>query len=159
MTPDASWGHRGRDGRDHIGQRGDCPKCITHMARGGEPDEVHRGRQQDCGACVASVQHELKIEPEPFRAVHALVKTYEVRRHDRDVRVGDTLLLREYDPDRAAYTGASVRADVVHVTRPGQWGLSEGVAVYGIRVFGRALEPRVLAASFGESAGVTSSAP
>lgn len=42
--------------------------------------------------------HELKCHPHFFAAIAAGKKTFEIRRNDRDYRVGDMLNLREYDP-------------------------------------------------------------
>ena len=48
--------------------------------------------------------HEKKIHPEPFRAIVAGRKTFEVRKFEEPWREGDTLLLREWDPDLYAVT-------------------------------------------------------
>lgn len=42
--------------------------------------------------------HELKCHPHFFAAIAAGKKTFEIRRNDRDYRVGDVLDLREFDP-------------------------------------------------------------
>jgi len=42
--------------------------------------------------------HELKCHPHFFAAISEGKKTFEIRRNDRDYRVGDRLDLREYDP-------------------------------------------------------------
>lgn len=42
--------------------------------------------------------HELKCHPHFFAALAAGKKTFEIRRNDRDYRIGDMLNLREYDP-------------------------------------------------------------
>jgi hypothetical protein len=49
--------------------------------------------------------HELKCWPEYFKAVQSGNKTFEVRKFDRPFAVGDTLVLREYDPKIRDYTG------------------------------------------------------
>jgi hypothetical protein len=44
-------------------------------------------------------------------------KPYELRRDDRDFAVGDTLDLREFDPETGTYSGRSILALVAHVLR------------------------------------------
>lgn len=52
--------------------------------------------------------HELKTWPIPFWDVVSGAKTFEVRKNDRDFKVGDYLVLKEYDPDTQKYTGDRV---------------------------------------------------
>lgn len=61
--------------------------------------------------------HDLKIWPEFFVALGGVGlgrprKTFEIRKNDRNFRVGDTLLLREWDPKTREYSG---RVQVVYV--------------------------------------------
>lgn len=49
-------------------------------------------------AARAPMEHDLKCWPKYYEYVASGDKTFEVRRNDRDFRVGDTLLLREYEP-------------------------------------------------------------
>lgn len=44
--------------------------------------------------------HDLKIWPKYFDPVLSGIKTYEVRKNDRDFRFGDRLVLKEWDPER-----------------------------------------------------------
>lgn len=59
--------------------------------------------------------HDLKIHPECFAPVAAGKKRAEVRINDRDYNAGDTLILREYDPQRG-YTGQKVVALITDAT-------------------------------------------
>jgi len=59
--------------------------------------------------------HELKIWPEYYRAVADGSKTFEVRVFDRDYRVGDYLLLREWLPSLEEYTGEEARVEVTYL--------------------------------------------
>ena len=43
--------------------------------------------------------HNLKLLPEYFDAVANGIKTFEIRKYDRDYKVGDTLHLYEFDPE------------------------------------------------------------
>lgn len=60
--------------------------------------------------------HDLKSWPRFFRPIVNGVRTHELRRNDRDFQVGDILLLREWDPDTAEYTGASCEAVISSIT-------------------------------------------
>lgn len=48
--------------------------------------------------------HELKCWPKFFEAIRDGSKTFEIRKDDRDYRVGDMLVLREWNPLTEAYT-------------------------------------------------------
>ena len=78
------------------------------------------------------VRHELKTHPEPFEAVMAAEKMYEVRVNDRNFQVGDQLLLREWDPYRGDYTGQRLQVTVSYMTQGGTFGLPETLCVMGI---------------------------
>lgn len=59
--------------------------------------------------------HELKIYPDYFKAVIERRKTFEVRRNDRDFKVGDEVVLREYDPYADKYTGRIWYGDITYI--------------------------------------------
>ena len=50
-------------------------------------------------------RHDLKTWPKYFAAVRSGQKRFEIRRNDRDFKVGDILVLREFEPDTQDYTG------------------------------------------------------
>ena len=56
--------------------------------------------------------HLLKTWPVPFWDVVSGAKTFEVRRNDRDFKVGDYLMLKEYDPKTKRYSGEYVIVQV-----------------------------------------------
>lgn len=76
--------------------------------------------------------HFLKIAPEWFGPVVSREKTFEIRRHDRDFKVWDKLVLMEYAD--GAYTGryaiSQVDCIVTHEMFPD--GIAEGYCVMGI---------------------------
>lgn len=76
--------------------------------------------------------HELKCWPEPYRAVVAGRKTYEIRKDDRNYQVGDLLLLQEWDPKTERYTIERAYFEITHKTPGGDWGLPADVCVLGI---------------------------
>ncbi|EOV9647419.1 DUF3850 domain-containing protein [Cronobacter malonaticus] len=67
------------------------------------------------------VTHNLKIWPEHYSAVCAGVKRAELRKNDRDYRVGDTLDLCEWDKDDGSFTGEFISVTVTHVADVSEW--------------------------------------
>ena len=58
-----------------------------------------------------------KIWPEYFNAIASGKKKYELRLNDFDVQEGDMLLLEEWDPKTAKYTGRKIEKKVTYVGR------------------------------------------
>lgn len=56
--------------------------------------------------------HLLKTPTVPFWDVVSGAKTFEVRRNDRDYKVGDYLLLKEYNPETNQYSGEYIIVQV-----------------------------------------------
>ncbi len=54
------------------------------------------------------MEHNLKCWPEYFQAVKFGIKPFEIRKWDRPYKVGDFLILQEYDPNKCDYTGDSI---------------------------------------------------
>jgi hypothetical protein len=63
------------------------------------------------------VEHELKIWPDHFGAILSGAKRQEVRKNDRDFKVGDVLYLREWSPG-VGYSGRGMRVIVTHIAEP-----------------------------------------
>jgi Domain of unknown function (DUF3850) len=63
------------------------------------------------------VEHVLKCWPQFFDAISAEAKTHDLRRSDdRDFRVGDVMLLREFDPNKNTYTGRTLKVAITYIT-------------------------------------------
>lgn len=60
-----------------------------------------------------SITHELKILSEYYNQIQLYNKTFEIRKNDRDYRVGDKLLLKEWDG--TSYTGREKQVDVIYI--------------------------------------------
>ncbi len=73
-------------------------------------------------------KHELKILPEYFSAVAKSLKTFEIRKNDRNYQVGDLLELKEWN-DRK-FTGDSVLMQVTYITDYAQ---KDNYVVMGIK--------------------------
>ena len=86
--------------------------------------------------------HELKSWPDFFAALLDGTKTFEARRNDRDFRVGDTLVLREWIPADSVhsavgtYTGREIKATVTYILYGSEanrrTGVPEGYCVMSI---------------------------
>lgn len=61
--------------------------------------------------------HELKIHPQYFRDVSLGLKKVEIRKNDRNFRERDVLILNEWNPDAAKYTGNQVKRIVSYVLK------------------------------------------
>jgi predicted transcriptional regulator len=60
---------------------------------------------------------EKKTRPKYFQAILDGKKNYEFRLADWECNEGDTLLLREWDPETKDYTGREVRKKVTYVAK------------------------------------------
>lgn len=77
------------------------------------------------------MQHELKILPKYFADIAFREKRFEIRKNDRDFKVGDILKLNEYDGEK--YTGHFIRRNVIYIHHgDGKYGLEEGYCVLGL---------------------------
>jgi hypothetical protein len=84
-------------------------------------------RKRECG----KLTHELKILPEYYDAVEAGIKTFEIRKNDRDYKVGDFLRLREWVAG-SWYTGREITKQVVYIVDNPEY-CKSGYIVMGIK--------------------------
>jgi hypothetical protein len=83
---------------------------------------------------ITTRRHDIKSWPEHFAASAAGLKPFEVRKNDRDYRVGDRITLHEWIPLGAGegrYTGRTLELDVIFITR-NAIGLQEGYVSMGL---------------------------
>ncbi len=78
--------------------------------------------------------HELKILPRWFEDVQSGRKNFEIRRNDRDFKVGDYLLLKEWN--KGKYTGREIMMRIQYIYHgDGAYGLSVGFCVLGLEAY------------------------
>jgi hypothetical protein len=94
-----------------------APKCASESA--GLPD--------------TRMERDLKVWPEFFEKLKSGAKTFELRKNDRGYEVGDTLLLREWNPLMECYTGEALRRRVTYIFRGPGFGIEEGYAVLALK--------------------------
>ena len=76
--------------------------------------------------------HELKIEYNYIREILAGLKTFEVRRDDRNYQLGDFLYLREYNPETDTYGSIEIICFVSYILRDPAY-CKKGFVIMGIR--------------------------
>lgn len=76
--------------------------------------------------------HSLKSWPNFFEKIREGVKTFEIRRDDRDFQIGDLLQLQEYDMSRELYSGNFLTMRISYLLRSPHFGLQDGYVAIGI---------------------------
>lgn len=77
--------------------------------------------------------HELKILPKWFEDVQSGKKKFEIRKNDRNYRVGDFLILKEWN--RGKFTNRYLIRQIEYIYQgDGTYGLSEEYCVLGISI-------------------------
>jgi hypothetical protein len=83
--------------------------------------------------------HELRLHIPHFDEMIDGEKRYDIRKtDDRSFEVGDLINFREWRPvpnmngGTVGYSGRNALARIVHITKPGAWGLPGNLTVLGI---------------------------
>ena len=76
--------------------------------------------------------HELKISPKYFDDVKLGNKRFEIRKDDRDFKVGDLITLREYE--NGQYTGREIKNIlIIYILRDAtEYGLMDSYCILGL---------------------------
>ena len=69
--------------------------------------------------------HRLKTWKPYYQALADRKKKFELRKMDRDFRVGDTLILQEYDNENKMYTGRELEAIIDFMIIGGKFGVQD----------------------------------
>jgi hypothetical protein len=75
--------------------------------------------------------HTLKCNTQSFVAIFDGFKEFEVRKNDRDYKIGDWLCLREWN-ENTGYTKHVIKCQVKYILKGGQYGIEDGYVVMGI---------------------------
>lgn len=77
--------------------------------------------------------HELKVWKTYYKPLLSGHKKFEVRKNDRDFKVGDILILRPFDEKKQEYTTqGEFYFNVTYILDGGKFGIEEGVCVMAI---------------------------
>lgn len=78
--------------------------------------------------------HELKLNRRFFHAVASGKKTFEIRKDDRGYKVGDILILKEWDDIMSNYSGRSCMRQITYIYNGnGQYGLARSYVVLALK--------------------------
>ena len=78
---------------------------------------------------------EKKVLPEYHKEIRAHRKMFELRKDDSDYKVGDILILREWDGEK--YTGTVVRREITYILRNcPEYGLMDGYCILSLQTPG-----------------------
>lgn len=76
--------------------------------------------------------HELKIKPMYYEAVVNGEKRFEIRKDDRNFKVGDLIRLQEFEND---YTGRESLYEIIFKIDGGDYGLEIGYCILSIKPY------------------------
>lgn len=76
--------------------------------------------------------HELKTVNPFFENVWSRLKDFEVRKNDRDFKVGDRLKLVEYGEVKG-YVPRYILKDIKYILKGGQYGIDENYVILGLK--------------------------
>ncbi len=87
--------------------------------------------------------HDLKSLPDYFEPIFNGIKLFDIRKNDRDFKVDDWVLLREWDDKKEIYTGREIRkriSYILHGVGPGAIlplvGVMRGYAILSLQSVG-----------------------
>jgi len=76
--------------------------------------------------------HDIKASPEVFKETNLGLRKFELRKFDREFKVGDTLVIWEYTPEDLELTGRTSVNEIVSIQAVGP-GLQPGYCLLGLR--------------------------
>lgn len=78
--------------------------------------------------------HKLKTHTKYFEQILEGNKTFEIRKDDREFKLGDMLCLQEFDPITKKYTGRAINMNVTSLLKnKPEFGLKEGFVLMSIQ--------------------------
>lgn len=77
--------------------------------------------------------HELKTNIEYFKQTFFGHKDWEIRRNDRDFKLGDVLILKEWNEDKKEFTGREIGRTISFIFNGGKYGLEDDYVIMSIQ--------------------------
>jgi len=76
--------------------------------------------------------HKLKTWEKYFKDVLSGLKNFELRKNDRNFKIGDELILEEYISESDFYTGRILHRRIDYILEGGNFGLENGFVILSI---------------------------
>ncbi|MFH1685695.1 MAG: DUF3850 domain-containing protein [Candidatus Micrarchaeota archaeon] len=80
--------------------------------------------------------HVLKTEHNCWQAIYNGTKTFEYRKNDRDFKIGDTLLLKNYYPETES-TGGEIHCDITYILYGGKFGIPDDYCIMQLKIISK----------------------
>lgn len=78
--------------------------------------------------------HALKTWPDYYAAIVKGEKTFDLRKEDRPFKVGDTVLLQEFNHKEGSFTGAETSMKISYILKDvPKFGLKNGFCILGLQ--------------------------
>lgn len=108
-----------------------CNKCNEICSRHCVIWRKAETRHDEAAGKIPCFTHDIKILPEFYNDVESGRKSFEIRKNDRDYKVGDYLLLREWDGEK--YTGRKITRYINYIfLGTGKYGIAKDYCILGI---------------------------
>lgn len=118
---------------------GDFNEPAAHLLMKAEIEEANkrfvermRNRKEGNMHTEKPKVHCLKTWPEIFKPMVSGIKTFDYREDDRGFKVGDALVLQEWDPKLEDYTGEMITVWIDYLMFGGQFGIPEGYVIMSV---------------------------
>lgn len=83
---------------------------------------------------IGNKVHELKCWMPYFEAIYTYIKLFEIRKNDRDYKIGDSLILKEWDDIMLRYTGRECERLITYILEDAPlFGLQKGFVILSIK--------------------------
>ncbi len=82
------------------------------------------------------MNHEKKCWPASFQAILEGKKTFDIRLADWTCKPGDILILKEYDPEKKAYTGRTLERTITYISTTKNWNVwpTQDIEQHGFQI-------------------------
>lgn len=76
--------------------------------------------------------HEVKCNKKEFQFVYLGSKSFELRVNDRNYQVGDSLYLKEFDPETKTFSGRWIIKRITYILFGPSYGLPDNMVIMSI---------------------------